>query len=312
MNKILCLLLTAGLYSCVHNEGADIFMNEEVQNVEVSIPSMEGDFDSRVVYDTSSKKYKWAAGDTVGIFPNKGGQVEFAITEDSYGSDVAKFDGGGWALRAAYTYSAYYPFNFYNRDVKKVPFSYLGQEQVGNDSQAHVGDYTLLIGSPTSAKDGSLIFSMSHVGYIFGVLMELPADKTYTSFELYADSGIIPIKRSYNLLSPTLDETDVEYSNHLGVKLKNISTTASKKRIRVWLAFPYMNKVAKTLKAVVKDSQGYVYVGDVKRNNATFTFEGLERHLAYSLSASPVLTDGFQGGIEDWVNDGNDYGGEAN
>jgi hypothetical protein len=61
-----------------------------------------------------------------------------------------------------------------------------------------------------------------------------------------------------------------------------------------------MNNADKTLTAVVTDSQNCVYVGNVMRSGAPFTFKGLERHLAYSLTATPVQTDGVSAGIEDW------------
>ena len=210
-------------------------------------------------------------------------------------------------------------YNFYNRNAREIPFSYEGQVQTGSDTRDHMSNYTLLIASPTSVSNGGLTFAMNYVGYFFRVSLYLPAGKTYTSMELYADSEIIPVKRSYDLLSSTLAEKDVKYSNHLKVGLKNIKTTTEGQEVRVWVAFPYLIAPGKTLKAVVKDSQGYVYVGDVYRGDKVFNLvsivddpkNGLERNAIYVLKATPVLTDGFTGGIEDWINDNQDYGGVA-
>lgn len=310
MKKILFLCLV-GLCSCSQNQNMDEISDGEVKRVEVSITPLKYDVESRVLLDISDRLPKWQANDTIGIFPNKGGQVEFPVDEKSVGTTKAEFNGGGWALKSGYNYSAYYPYNFYNRNAKEIPFSYEGQVQTGSDTRDHMSNYTLLIASPTSVSNGGLTFAMNYVGFFFRVSLYLPAGKTYTSMELYADSEIIPVKRSYDLLASSLTEKDVKYSNHLKVGLKDIKTTNEGQEIRVWLAFPYMNAPGKTLKAVVKDSQGYVYVGDVTRSNVPFTFENLERNAIYVLKASPVLTDGFNGGIEDWVNDGQDYGGVA-
>ena len=50
--------------------------------------------------------FGWEAKDIVGIYPNQGGQVYFSMA-DGVGTNVARFDGGGWALRKGYTYSCY-------------------------------------------------------------------------------------------------------------------------------------------------------------------------------------------------------------
>ena len=65
------------------------------------------------VQDGNALIFNWAVGDTLGIFPNKGNQVEFPITEVQ-GSTSATFDGGGWALRNDASYAAYYPFSVWD------------------------------------------------------------------------------------------------------------------------------------------------------------------------------------------------------
>lgn len=318
MKKILFVFIV-GLCSCANNQSIEEASDNEINSVEVSITPLEGDVESRVLLDITDRLPKWQANDTIGIFPSKGGQVEFPVDANSVGTTKADFFGGGWALKAGYKYSAYYPFNFYNRNAQEIFFSYEGQVQDGHDTRDHMSNYTLMIASPTSATNGSLVFQMGYVGYFFRIGLTLPEAKTYTSLDLYADSEIIPVKKSYNLLAEKLTEKDVKFSNHFHVGLENITTTTANQEVRVWMAFPYMIAPGKTLKAVVKDSEGYVYVADVKRGDNLFTFvsaeedpkNGLARNSIYVLKASPVLTDGFSGGIEDWMSDGVDYGGVA-
>jgi translation elongation factor EF-4 len=157
---------------------------------------------------------------------------------------------------------------------------------------------------------------MNLMGCIMRLYLTLPKAATYTSLELYADSEIIPVKKTFNILHEDTEESVAVYSNRLKIGLENFTTTSANQEVLVWAVFPTMNESTKTLKAVVKDSQGYVYVGDVTRVNmkdGSYNFYmATKRSSAYRLNASPVLTDGFQGGIEDWINDGNDYGGVAN
>jgi hypothetical protein len=66
-----------------------------------------------------------------------------------------------------------------------------------------------------------------------------------------------------------------------------------------------MSQPTKTLKVIIKDSEGYVYVGDVSRLNPDKTTGSYDFFLdlktgGYQLKASPVLTDGVSAGIEDW------------
>ena len=301
MRKIL-LLFPIVLCSCANNQNVDEFSNKEIESVEISISSLKSDFQSRVYFDVSDKLSKWQENDTVGIFPNKGGQVEFPITEESYNSTKAVFDGGGWALKRGYNYSAYYPYNFYNRNVNKIPFSFVGQIQDGDNTSSHMGKYTSLISKPTSVNEGALIFQMGFTEFFFRVALTLPEAKTYTSLELHTDGKIIPVKKSYNILANDYEEEVIEYSDHLGVELKNITTTAPNQVIKVWMVFPYMNPEGKTLTAVVKDSQGGVYVGDVMRAGSTFIFgtNSIVRNYVYALTATPQPTNGVTGSIENW------------
>lgn len=313
MKKIFFLCLV-GLCSCTQGQDMDEVSDNDVKSVEVSILPSDNEFESRLNV-TSGLKYLWELNDTIGIFPSKGGQVEFPVTGESVGTTSAKFNGGGWALKGGYTYTAYYPFNFYNRNAGKIPFSYEGQVLQGADNREHLSDYALMIANPATVENSALNFSMKHVGCLLFLTLTLPDAKTYTSLDLYADSEIIPVKKYYNILEADAPETVAAYSNHLRVSLENIQTTSANQQVALWIAFPVMDQAAKTLKAVVRDSQGYVYVGDITRvqalNGSYDFYLATGRNKAYQLKASPILTDGFSGGIEDWISDGVDYGGVA-
>ena len=311
MKKYLFLSLL-GLCSCTENQIANENLNEDVKSVGIRIAEIEEEVSSRMEV-TDRMEYLWEFTDTLGIFPSKGGQVEFPITEESVSEDrkYAFFEGGGWALKGGYSYSAYNPYNFYNRDATAIPFSYEGQVQTGTDNRTHLSKYTLLIAPPTTVQSGKIEFNLKNVGCLLRLDLTLPEAKTYKSLKLYADSDIIPVKKTFNILTSDISEKVVSTSNHLTFGLDNITTTAPNQQIRLWISFPTMQQPNKTLKAVVTDSNGYVYVGSVFSNNGSEFYLDLARNKGKGVKASPVLTDGFQGGIEDWVNDGQDYGGTA-
>ena len=99
--------------------------------------------------DPSNLQLVWASNDTIGIFPDQGFQVAFPMVSGA-GAKSASFNGGGWGLKSASSYSAYFPLigQFY-LDKTKIPLSLLGQAQTGNGSHAHVGtfDYMSAINS---------------------------------------------------------------------------------------------------------------------------------------------------------------------
>ena len=74
--------------------------------------------------------FRWSAGDKLGIFPDSGDQVSFAIDDSQAGSLTATFDGGGWALKPSHSYTVYFPY-IRNIDLIKsaIPLDYTGQTQ---------------------------------------------------------------------------------------------------------------------------------------------------------------------------------------
>src|SRR5574344_1406152 len=87
--------------------------------------------------------FSWVAKDTVGIFPDEGDQVNFAISE-GVGTSTCVFDGGGWGLKGNSKYMAYYPFNRNNYismgKKKDIRLSYIGESQEAKD-KIDLGQY---------------------------------------------------------------------------------------------------------------------------------------------------------------------------
>ena len=195
----LLLPLVAGLASC-----SDSLLNDSlepvdatdsdsyVQEIIVTIPEIveEGETaDTRTTFTFPASggfSTSWAAGDTIGIFPSSGGQVEFPISGTG---STAQFNGGGWGLKTSYTYAAYYPFskeNYY-RNNKTILMDYTGQVQTANDSHTHLGGYDFLASKPVTPTGGSVNISTDRLGAIMKLELTVPAGLTYTELELISD-----------------------------------------------------------------------------------------------------------------------------
>ena len=90
------------------SENAQSSNNELLQ--ELSITGKDFIFDdetrSAVTIGDGGASFTWDEDDVIGIFPDKGDQVSFAMDEGA-GTQTATFSGGGWALKSSAKYAAY-------------------------------------------------------------------------------------------------------------------------------------------------------------------------------------------------------------
>ena len=142
--------------------------SDVVKGISVSLSDFAlADATTRTAYADvdGGMRVTWAAGDTIGIFPNEGCQVEFAIQEGT-ASNQAVFDGGGWALKSNSTYAAYYPYRNANDDYgnRRIQLKYAGQTQATNGSSAHLGKYDYqATGGVSTNSSGYLNFLFKHL-----------------------------------------------------------------------------------------------------------------------------------------------------
>ena len=163
---------------------------------------MDGGARSTVEINDDGVQFLWSANDTVGIFPNTGDQVSFAMDE-GIGMQTAIFNGGGWALKHSATYSAYYPYNFYNRNLTKIPVAYTGQTQTGNASTAHIGAYDYMAASVATPENGAVAFDMQHMGCLVMLQTNLDEAKTLTAVELKAQDAVFAATGTMDLTAVT-------------------------------------------------------------------------------------------------------------
>ena len=163
--------------------------------------------------------FAWEATDTVGIFPSKGSQVYFEMT-DGAGDKVAKFDGGAWALRDEASYSCYFPFVCDMKlDRNAIPISFAGQKQIGVDS--HDGVRYVLASEPKSPQSGNIRFQFQILNTIIRLkLIGLPAG-TYTKLSLSTEEPLFVEDGTFSIDDMTI--TGKTYSKSLDVSLEKFT-----------------------------------------------------------------------------------------
>ena len=215
---------------------------------------IDGATRSSVVVDNAGVNFLWAANDTVGIFPNSGSQAEFAM-EEGVGMQTATFNGGGWALKHSATYSAYYPYNFYNRDLTKIPVKYEGQTQKGNASTAHLGAYDYMAASVATPANGAVAFDMQHMGALVMLQTNLDEAKTLTSVALKANADVFTTTGTMDLsvVNPAITATST--TNTFTIALSNF-TVAKNETSTIYFMLAPTNLVGETLEITLSDEDG--------------------------------------------------------
>ena len=252
----------------------------------------------------SSVQIGFEQGDTVGIFPSGGFQIPFELPV--VGAPVASVDifAEGWNTRAATLYSVYWPFDFYNKDAEKIPWSYKGpQQQNGNDTKDHLGKYWFVASDTVSAtidQDGNTQFKTSLImmGSVIRCQTKVPVACTIVRMILVAPYAAFPTDGYYNLFNTTAPVEDVlhkfssspiisipylhqpfvtnGYTDHLTLDFPNGITLAANDRIRGWFVSPEADLASMTVELYLYDSDGNCYVaskaltasvGNVSRNS---------------------------------------------
>lgn len=243
--------------SCSEEAMVDNLGNSELKKVCITGKNFQygGATRSSVNITESGASFIWGENDTVGIFPNTGSQAEFAMSQGA-GAQTATFTGGGWALKSSATYAAYYPYNFYNRDLKNIPVSYEGQTQNGNASTAHIGAYDFMAASVSTPENGAVSFDMQHLGCLVQLTVDLDEAATINEVSIkYGDenSGEFITNGYIDLSSqtPAIQASSQEdKSNTVSIAVENLSVTAEAAATVYFMMAP-INLEGKTIDVTV-------------------------------------------------------------
>lgn len=248
------------LFSCTSDWGQEespVAIGNEVQEVQALMPAFEtGDAETKLDMNIhgNSITLAWSEEDKIGVFPETGDQINFAMSKGAGGS-TATFSGGGWALKNNAIYYAYYPFNrecYAGEEMKnQVPCSFEGQVQTGENSLKHLGKYAYMYSSGSTPAEGKVTLSLQHLttllkldltssitasATIKSVTLEVPEDETAFCLEGTIDltkGTLTPAKTSSSITLACGGDIQFTYSNSASVYLVLPPTDLSGKQINV-------------------------------------------------------------------------------
>ena len=251
--------------------------------------------------------FNWVVGDTLGIFPNKGNQVEFPISSAEGSS--ASFDGGGWALRNNSSYAAYYPFSVWNyhRDNEKILLDYSGQVQDGNGSFSHLSAYDYLASVKTTPVNSSITFNMERQGSILYIDIVVPEAETIRELVVSCDEDIFVEKAYLDISGESPVVTPVKMSSTLTLSFENTATVEVNETVRAYMAVHPLDFSDKTVTATLVTESGS-YTAPV---TSRVVNKGKAAFLRFSDDFTPVNIDFADAEVkcicvENWDTDGDE------
>ena len=277
--KLVFIFSSLLVYSCTSDYQLQDFINEandEITQMTAILPDWNiEDGNSRTSITTGSYPTApnpvWVTGDSIGIYPNEGDQLSFRISEG--GGKTCSFDGGGWAMKASSSYSAYSPFNrsYYYKEKNALPISMLGQKQKSNDNSDHLGAYDIQVAKGDKPEHGSLTFAFDRMVTLVRMELTAPKAATWTSVSLESDA-LFTTDAILNLSldNPTL--TSNKKSNSVSLTFENVETTSDNLNIIAYMMLLPVNLTGKSLVVKLADSEGniYVSVASITNNKTDF------------------------------------------
>lgn len=194
--------------------------------------------------------FTWADGDIVGIYPDVGTQVKFPIVGmGGQFSNSANFTGGGWAVKNANHYMAYYPFiPDMDLDKEAVPVDYTNQCQDGSNSTAHLSPFDFMAAGASSPTDGEISFSFEHMSSFLKLDLTVPKIAEYKTLTLSCTETPFITKGTVDITAPTPSITPTHYSNEFVVNLTNVTTTVVNQHVIIFLLMPPVDMSGRTIR----------------------------------------------------------------
>lgn len=221
---------------------------------------------SELYREDDAINFRWSAGDKLGVFPDEGDQVSFAIDDSQAGSIKATFDGGGWALKPSHSYSVYFP---YIRDIDltkdSIPLDYTGQKQTGNNTYTHLGKYDFLASDAVTPTEGNLNFTMNHIGSIMILSLTIEEPGTFDLVKLISENEIFTTRATLNIEGETPVLTSSEKNKEISIELSDVTTTKADEVVTVSMMMSPVDLTSEVIKVYIRRSDAKVFYGKIEK-----------------------------------------------
>jgi len=219
--------------------------------------------------------YMFEDHDTLGIFPQGGFEIPFVVEiPDKIPVTKVTIEADGWLTKDGVKYCSYLPFDRYNFDYSyKIPWSWAGQVQTGNDNASHTGKFMLLATLPNETnEDGTFNAHLTHMGTVIFADLGVPNLGTFKKVCMVAPSARFALNGRYDLFTDGQPFTAGTMSDHFDVLLNNFSVTDTGwQYASIWFVLSPDISFAQgeNLIFYLWDDAGYRYRGTYTHSKAT-------------------------------------------
>ncbi len=326
-SEMIIALLAITLVACSNSDDTEATTSlVSVRNITITTEPIIPDLSDSIVFNQSpTRSIAQGSGtvfqvgfqhlDTVGIFPQGGAQIPFALPiEEGQTVSSSNILAQGWSTRTGITYSVYYPYNRYNvesNNDRAVPWDYRKiQHQRTHDTRDHLGKYWFIGAnnvSPTINDDGTASFlAVLHImGAISRVQCIVPAKATYVREMLVADDTLFATHGTFDLFDETGGEVDFSdlyaisipvtyqpfhalgHTDHITLDIdepvERDPNDNSNRVLTCYFAVPETNFVDHNMTLYLWDSDGNLYVGNrtATQNNGYLSRNSI-RNIAFT------------------------------
>jgi len=235
-------LLAAGLlFSCSSDISDEIGVQEGSKTISKLVVTAQDWEDegatTRLNYTIKdgAPDFNFQNGDTLGIFPTKGDQVNFPLVNPTGKS--FEFNGGGWGLKSTFAYATYFPFskaNYY-RSNKTIVMDFSGQVQNGLDNPAHLGPYDYMASGIQNPTEDYLSISLAHQACTMWLFVTISNPGTYTKAVISSNNQLFATQQTLNISQASPATTTKEQSNSIELGLTNFTTTTANQTVQLFL-----------------------------------------------------------------------------
>lgn len=237
---------------------------------------------SSLVLNEGVLDFSWTEGDTIGVFPIGGYQVDFPIS-DGVGTKTALFDGGQWALRAEALYAGYFPFStvFFTANPMALPVDYSGQILDGSAPFSNLGKYDYQVAPATATTDeGTVDLQLQHLGAVEQIRLVLPAEGSYTHLSLSCLDAQFSTQGTFDITSDAPVIVPMHHGS-MEFDLCNVTAAAEGDEVLLYFITAPVDQTGSVVNALLTDSEGNEYTatyngkamnaGTLIARKATFT-----------------------------------------
>lgn len=302
--SVLFCISACAFSSCSDNDIAN--QENYVDEIQVTLMPFDYEVGTRAQMTVSGGRtyFKFYSSDVLGFFScldNKqySYQMAFPINDPSgEGVSSFSFDGGGWRMLDTYNYTAYLPFDYENKDAEKIPVSFVGQKQIGNNSSTSLNPFMTC--DQTKPVNNSLKMSMNFRSALLWIQVKVPEATTIKRAALYSEEDVFIVKSHFNLMSSpqAWDHSKDEFSKTLSLGIEGLTTTTANSQIDLYMtACPTDKLVGKTLKLVLVNDSDETYVGSFTMSRALTIAGGAMITPSLTKTETPLIVpqEGLEG-----------------